>query len=72
LKIASSIASVWLSNFFNNYVTVVEFLDSLKIAHITPILEVHNLSSSSKYRPISVLPVLSKALGKVPYHKDVL
>jgi len=68
LKIASCIVSEWLSN-FNKCMTIGEFPDSWKIAHITPIPKVHIPSSSSKYRPISVLPVLSKLFEKVLYHR---
>ena len=35
----------------------------------TPIPKVHSPSSSSEYRPISVLPVLSKLFEKVVYHR---
>jgi len=51
--------------------TIGEFPDSWKIAHITPIPKVHrhSSSSSSEYRPISVLPVLSKLFEKVLYHR---
>jgi len=69
LKIASCIVSEWLSKLFNKCMTTDEFPDSWKIAHITPIPEVHSPSSSSEYRPISVLPVLSKLFEKTPYHR---
>jgi len=61
--------SEWLSKFFNKCLTTGEFPDSWKIAHITPIPKVHNPSSSSEYRSISVLPVLSKLFEKVLYHR---
>ena len=66
LKIASCIVSEWLSNFFNKCITIGEFPDSQKIAHITPIPKVHSPSSSSEYRSISVL---SKLFEKVLYHR---
>ena len=69
LKIASCIVSEWLSKLFNKCMTTGEFPDSWKIAHITPIPKVHSPSSSSEYRPISVLPVLSKLFEKVLYHR---
>ena len=69
LKIASCIVTEWLSKFFNKCLTTGEFPDSWKIAHITPIPKVHSPSSSSEYRPISVLPVLSKLFEKVLYHR---
>ena len=41
--------SEWLSNFFNNCMSVGEFPDSQKIAHIAQTFQVHNPSSSSAY-----------------------
>jgi len=49
--------------------TIGEFPDSWKIAHMTPIPKVHSPSSSSEYRPISLLPVLSKLFEKLLYHR---
>jgi len=69
LKRASCIVSEWLSNFFNKCMTIGEFTGSWKIAHITPIPKIHSPSSSSEYRPISVLPVMSKLFEKVLYHR---
>jgi len=61
--------SEWLSKFFNKCMTTGEFPDSRKIVHITPIPKVHSPSSLSEYRPISVLPVLSKLFEKILYHR---
>jgi len=69
LKTASCIVSEWLSKFFNKCMTTGEFPASWKIATITPIRKVHSPSSSSEYRPTSVLPVLSKLFEKVLYHR---
>ena len=60
--------SEWLSNFFNKCMTIGEFPDTWKIAHITPIPNVHSPSSSSEYRPISVLPIFLKLFEKLLYH----
>ena len=64
VKIASCIVSEWLSKLFSKCMTTGELPDSWKIAHITPIPKVHSPSSSSEYRPISVLRVLSKLFEK--------
>jgi len=69
LKRASCIVSEWLSKFFNKCMATGEFPVSWKIAHITPIPKVHSPCSSSEYRPISVLPVLSKLFEIVLYHR---
>jgi len=68
-KIASCIVSEWLSNFFNKCMTIGEFPESLKIADIAPIPKARSPSSSSEYRPISVLPVFSKLFEKNLYHR---
>jgi len=44
LKTANCILSKWLSNLLNNCMTVVEFPDSWKIAHINPIPKVYTPS----------------------------
>ena len=69
LKIAGCIVSEWFSKFFNKCMTTGGFSDSWKIVHIPPIPKVHSPSPSSEYRPISVLPVLSKLFEKVLYHR---
>ena len=69
LKIASCIVPEWLSKFFNKCMIIGKFPDSWKIAHNTPIPKLHSPSSSSEYRPISVLPVMSKLFEKVLYHR---
>ena len=68
LKIPSCIVSEWLSN-FNKCKGISEFQDSWKITRTTPILKVHNPSSSPECRPISVLPIFLKLFGKVLYHR---
>ena len=72
LKTASCIVSGWLSKFFNKCMVTGKFPDSWKIAHITPIPKVHSPISSSEYRPISVLPVLSKLFEKVYLSQSIL
>jgi len=64
-KVASCIMSEWLSSFFNTCMTIGEFPHSWKIAHITSIPKSHNSRSSSEYRPIPVLSILSKLFEKL-------
>lgn len=66
-----------LTECVNKCLTLGTFPDSLKIAKVTPIYKSGNKSDPGNYRPISVLPVLSKIFEKVLYkrlkdHIDVL
>ena len=46
-----------------------EFPNLLKIAQITPIPEITSPKSPNDYRPISILPALSKLFKKVIYSR---
>ena len=45
------------------------FPDSLKIAKVTPIFKSGAKDNISSYRPISILPVLSKVLERIMYNR---
>ena len=46
-----------------------KFPDSLKIAKVTPIFKSGDKDNVSNYRPISILPVFSKALERIMHNK---
>ena len=46
-----------------------KFPDSLKIAKVTPIFKSGDEDNVSNYRPISILPVFSKALERIMHNK---
>jgi len=64
LKISASSLSSWLSEFFNKYMAQGEFPILQKIARIPSILKITSPKSPNDYRPISILPTLSKFLKK--------
>jgi len=70
LKISASRSSSWLSEFLNKCMAKGEFLDRLKIAQITPISKITSPKSPNDYRPISILPTLSKVFEKVIYSRS--
>ena len=47
------------------------FPDKLKIARVTPVFKSGDKCELSNYRPISVLPCLSKILEKIVYNRTV-
>lgn len=67
-KVIKCIKFVIVSNFtkcFNKLIINGEFPDTLKIAKVTPIYKSGQKTDPGNYRPISVLPVLSKILEKI-------
>ena len=67
LKYISDIVSPILSKIINKSVSDGIFPDSLKIARVVPIFKDGDVSSVGNYRPISVLPILSKIFEKAMY-----
>ena len=66
--IAEYIASP-LTFIINNLIEESKFPDQWKIAHISPIPKVNNPTQLKDYRPISILPILSKAFEKQVLHQ---
>ncbi|XP_045449098.1 uncharacterized protein LOC123657621 [Melitaea cinxia] len=71
LKCLCSSISKSLAHCFNKLMSEGIFPDSLKIAKITPIHKSGSLLDPENYRPISVLPVLSKILEKLIHNRLV-
>jgi hypothetical protein len=53
-----------ITNFFNHCITDSLFPDALKVAKIVPVPKTNSPSSPSEFRPVSILPNLSKGLEK--------
>ena len=56
-----------LSRMFNFYIDKTSFPISLKQAHITPVHKKDDTNDKNNYRPVSILPSLSKAFEKCLY-----
>ena len=54
---------------FNNRLVKAEFKNKLKLADVTPIIK-KELSRAKNYRPVSVLPVVSKIFERI-LHRQV-
>ena len=65
LKLFRGIISPYLATLFNNCVYGGIFPDRLKIARVIPLFKTGDRSNISNYRPISLLPVLSKIFEKL-------
>lgn len=65
LKIAFPVISSSLVQIFNVSIETSTFPDAWKIARVTPIYKEGEKSEKSNYRPISVLPVISRLFEKL-------
>ena len=65
LRLLSYEFSIPLSNLINACIQVGYFPDPLKIARVTPVFKNGDPTQFGNYRPISVLPVVSKIFEKV-------
>lgn len=55
----------FLTDFFNNCINDGIFPGDLKLADVTPVFKADDKTNKSNYRPISLLPALSKILEKI-------
>ena len=69
LKENSCICSLPLTNIFNNEIKTSFFDDGLKYANITPIYKSDDATDKKNYRPISVLPVVSKIFENIMFNQ---
>ena len=53
-----------LQQFFNQALTTGEFPSNLKNADVTPVFKKNNPLNKESYRPVSVLPIISKEFEK--------
>ena len=67
LKIAAEVLAFPLTVLFNYVSLFGVFPDSLKITKVVPIHKGNSKSSVSNYRPISILPTISKVCEKLIY-----
>ena len=66
LKISSEVTANILQKLLNDdSLETGTFPDSLKLADITPIFEKKDPVSKTNYRPVSVLPIVSKLFEKI-------
>ena len=61
---SNKVISAQLTSILNNFINNSTFPDLLKRAQITPSFKKRNEFLKSNYRPISILPVMSKIFEK--------
>ena len=67
LKLAARTICIPLTDCINNCILNCHFPDKLKYADVTPVYKKYDSTDKIIYRPISILPSLSKVLEKILY-----
>ena len=65
LKTSAMVTAVTLQQLYNQALTTGEFPSNLKNANVTPVFKKNNPLNKENYRPVSVLPIISKVFGKL-------
>ena len=65
LKTSAMITPETLQQLFNQALTTGEFPSNLKNADATPVFEKSNPLNKENYRPVIVLPIISKVFEKL-------
>ena len=69
IKIASPAISDSLRHIFNQAITLSSFPDEWKMARVIPLYKNGQRNVAGNYRPISVLPAISKIMEKILYNQ---
>ena len=67
LKLALPVIENSLAALFNTSIETSQFPDSWKVARVTPIFKGGDKAEKSNYRPISVLPIISRLFEKLVF-----
>ena len=70
LKSTKIVCSETLKTIFNNCLIKAEFPNELKLADVTPIVKKEDPSRAKNYRPVSVLPSVSKIFERI-LHRQI-
>ena len=65
VKLSSATTTTTLQELFNESLSNCEFSNKLKLADITPVFKIKNSLDKANYRPVSVLPPISKIYEKL-------
>ena len=65
LKENSDLCNNTILRIINDVIHTAQFPDALKLADITPVFKKEDSNNVKKYRPVSVLPVMSKVFERI-------
>ena len=64
-KKSSKVSATVLHKLFNDSIEKSDFPQNLKLADITPVYKKNDPLAKTNYRPVSILPVVSKIFGRI-------
>ena len=65
LKLSANIIASPLTHIINSFIIISSFPEAWKVARVSPIPKVDSLTESDHYRPIAILPAISKVYEKL-------
>ena len=69
IKIAALVIADSLTYIFNQAITLSSFPDELKMARVIPLYKSGHRNIPGNYRPISILPTISKIMERILYNQ---
>ena len=67
LKLSADIIASPLSHILNSFISMSSFPEAWKVALVSPIPKVESPFESDHYRPIAILPAISKVFEKLVF-----
>ena len=65
IKLSTNVIAPYLTNIFNHCIIINTFPDELKLAEVFPCFKKEEVHLKENYRPISILPVVSKIYERI-------
>ena len=69
IKLAKKEILIPITNCINKCISTKSFPDEWKVADVIPVYKKENPNDKANYRPISLLPIISKIFERVPFEQ---
>ena len=69
IKLAKKEILIPITNCLNKYISIKSFPDELKVADVIPVFKKEYTNNKANYRPISLLPIISKIFERVLFEQ---
>ena len=67
IKLVKKEILIPITNYINECISIKSFPDALKVADVMPVFKKEDPNNKANYRPISLLPIISKIFERVPF-----